>query len=150
MQNHHSVNAIKQTWKWLTMILLAFNGVGALFGGYHLMHDPSGRSIQLPSEFLNGSIFPDYFIPGLALFVLIGILSIISFGFGLFRAALFSNLVTIQGILLAGWLLIQILTIREFYFLQVIFGSIALFFIFAGRTLKPYKTEHSRYAPPSR
>lgn len=150
MQNHHSVNAIKQTWKWLTMILLAFNGVGALFGGYHLMHDPSGRSIQLPSEFLNGSIFPDYFIPGLALFLCMGVMSVVTFGFGVLQHKAFPIMVIIQGIMLTGWLLIQILTIREFYFLQVIFGSIALFFIFAGRTLKPYKTEHSRYAPPSR
>jgi len=56
-----------------TLILaLAFEALGALYGGFNLINDPSGESIRLPISFLEGSIFSSYLIPGIILFLLLG------------------------------------------------------------------------------
>jgi hypothetical protein len=47
--------------------------VGALGGGAALMLGPSGQIIPLPLSALRGSPFDTYFVPGLILFVVLGI-----------------------------------------------------------------------------
>ena len=54
-------------------MLEVFLGLGALGGGLALMLGPRGEIIPLPISLLNGSIFPSYFIPGLILFIALGV-----------------------------------------------------------------------------
>lgn len=133
----------------LAAILLAFNGAGALFGGYHLMRDPSGGTMQLQKDFLVGSPFPDYFIPGVVLFTLIGILSLVTLGYVLFQKKGFSNLLIVQGTFLVVWFMVQVFSIREFHYLQVVFGGIGLFLIFAGKKFQQIEIKRSKHASPS-
>jgi len=51
-------------------ILLA---VGALGGGLALMAGPHGEILPLPVSSLVGSLFPDWFVPGAILFVVLGL-----------------------------------------------------------------------------
>lgn len=46
----------------------------ALYGGYKLMNDPSGESLHLSREILKGSIFNSFLIPGILVFILLGII----------------------------------------------------------------------------
>jgi hypothetical protein len=62
---------------WLLLVLLAFLGIGALGGGAFLVIDPSGASMQWSLEALNGSPFQNYLIPGLLLFTVFGVGSIV-------------------------------------------------------------------------
>lgn len=55
------------------MLFLAIEAICALFGGYNLMRDPSGESLYLPENMLEGSVLPNYLIPGIFLFNLLGI-----------------------------------------------------------------------------
>jgi len=57
---------------YILVITLAFLAAGALYGGISLMNDPSGESIKLPITFLEGSIFSNYLIPGVILFLTLG------------------------------------------------------------------------------
>ena len=57
---------------YILVITLAFLAAGALYGGISLMNDPSGESIKLPITFLDGSVFPNYLIPGVILFLTLG------------------------------------------------------------------------------
>ena len=45
-------------------------GIGAVFGGYRLLSDPTGLGAK--QSWLDGTVFPDYTIPGLVLLVIIG------------------------------------------------------------------------------
>ncbi len=60
--------------RWLLIFLLLFNAAGAFFGGISLLLDPSGGRIQLPLILLDGSPFRDYFLPGVFLILINGIL----------------------------------------------------------------------------
>lgn len=58
-----------------------FQGLSGLGGGFGLMVDPTGTSMQIPLEWLEGSPFGTYLLPGLILFVVLGIAPlVVAFG----------------------------------------------------------------------
>lgn len=52
-------------------------GIGAVFGGLVLIVDPSGGIIKMPITLLNNSPFDSFLIPGMILFVILGVLPLI-------------------------------------------------------------------------
>jgi len=118
--------------KILSVLLLLFNTIGAVYGGLHLILHPDGSSIGLSLDWLKHSPFDSYLIPGFVLLLANGL-------FGLFvlwqvlsgrKSAAFY--VLIQGCLLTGWILIQILMLQSVYFLHYISGSVGLVLIISG------------------
>lgn len=63
----------KQERSWILFSLQLFLGVGAVFGGVGLMLDPTGESVGLPTRLLERSPFQDFLIPGIILFIVLGI-----------------------------------------------------------------------------
>jgi hypothetical protein len=56
------------------IFLLVFLGIGAIYGGATLIISPSGELIGgLPLSILENSPFPDFRIPGIILFLILGI-----------------------------------------------------------------------------
>jgi hypothetical protein len=53
--------------------LLAFLGVGALFGGGALILSPSGELIKMPLSMIKNSPFHNFLIPAIFLFVVLGL-----------------------------------------------------------------------------
>lgn len=62
---------------WLLMACLLFLGIGALGGGGQFLLDPTGNIVGLPVSSLAGSPFDDFLIPGVILFVILGIYPIV-------------------------------------------------------------------------
>lgn len=116
----------------LTILLLLFNTIGAIYGGWSLMTVPDGSGLQLPLSLLESTSFPDFFIPGLVLFVANGVFSACSLFAVIAQWKYAWWLVLIQGILLTGWIIIQVLLIRTTFFLQLIFIIIGLAFLLIG------------------
>jgi len=58
---------------YLLIFFVSVQSLAAIYGGLNLLYDPTGISIRLPLLLLKGTIFPDFFIPGLLLFLLIGL-----------------------------------------------------------------------------
>lgn len=54
------------------LILLAFLGAGALFGGGVFIISPSGELFGMPLSMLDKSPFTNFLIPGIILFVVLG------------------------------------------------------------------------------
>jgi len=116
----------------LTAALLFLNWTGAFFGGYHLVTNPDGSSLGLPLSYLAGTPFSDYLIPGIILLAVNGFLGLTAFLFIVFGHSKGPWLVMLQGILLSGWILVQILMIQVFHPFQAIFGSIGLILFASG------------------
>ncbi len=74
MQN---VNQSRPFTVYVLMALLLFLGISAMYGGYSLIADPSGHRLQLPSGWLELTPFPNYFIPGLILFSVLGVFPLV-------------------------------------------------------------------------
>jgi len=122
----------------LTSILLLFNGVGALYGGWNLMLYPEGSSIQLSMEWLKHTPFIDYRIPGFILFTTNGMFGVFVFVALLLDLKTYPWLVIAQGALLIGWILIQILLIQTLYFLHFICLFVGTVLTIAGWKLVQY------------
>ena len=55
------------------LFLLAFLGIGAIFGGGMLIVSPTGELLNMPLSLLEKSPFNDFLIPGIILFTFLGL-----------------------------------------------------------------------------
>lgn len=126
------------------VVLLIVNSIGALGGGGSLIYDPSGEFMQLPLDFLANSPFSSYLIPGIILFVVNGLFSLFVAFATVNRWKFHPQLIVLQGILLAGWLSVQIMIIQVFYLpMHLPFYLIALALIIVGSILTREKSAYS-------
>jgi len=96
----------------ISLVVLILLGVGGLFGGLAFLSAPSGRRLgmtvdQLPSWPLLGN----YLLPGIALVLLFGVLPLIAARRVARRSPAGWSLTTTIGLLLIGWMALQILAI---------------------------------------
>lgn len=120
-------------------VLLFFNGLSALFGGWQLMVQPDGSSMQMSLDWLQYSPFTNYLIPGILLFVVNGLMSIFVFTLLIIKYKYYPLLVMLQGVLLFGWIVVQVLMVRDLVWIQVLFGIIGLILLLLGWLLKSKK-----------
>jgi len=57
---------------YILILLVCVEAFCAIYGGISLIKDPTGESIHLSGKLLQGSVFSDYLIPGIVLFLLLG------------------------------------------------------------------------------
>lgn len=65
---------MKATLRFLLLFLLIFNAIGAYYGSFMLITDPTGVAIKMPPDMLQGAPFQDYFVPGIILLLVNGVL----------------------------------------------------------------------------
>jgi len=123
---------MKNFLKFFTLSLLLFNAVGALYGGFQLIKNPAGNSIGLPLILLKHTGFDNYMIPGIILFVFNGLYGIFVSALVLFNASHNALFVIVQGAILSGWIIIQLLLIKTFSSFHIILGGMGLTLIILG------------------
>lgn len=116
----------------IAILLLLFNGVSALSGGWGLVSNPSGERMQMPLELLEHSPFNDYLIPGLVLFVVLGIGSISAAVIAIRRTSHYSQWIIALGALTIGWIVIQILFLQTLHWLQYLYGAVGWAILILG------------------
>jgi len=148
---------------YILVILVAIESFGALYGGINLVNDPSGESINLPLKLLEGSIFNNFIIPGIILFLALGF-----FPFMLIFPLLFKpkwplmNVLNIYpsyhwawtytiytAIMLISWINIQMMILTTSSVLQGVFGLMGVLILIVAlspRVKRFYKLHrHSRH-----
>ncbi len=114
------------------IVLLAFNGISAIFGGGALMIDTTGQSIGMPLSLLRYSPFEDFLIPGILLFLFNGLSSVlVAIAVGK-KAKGYPLLVMGQGVASVTWIVTQVIMIRGIGMLHYLYGSIGLVVLLAG------------------
>jgi len=117
---------MKKIAKPVAALLLLFNGIGAVYGGLNMMIHPDGSHIGLSPGLLERSFFDDYFIPGLILFVTNGLLSLHTFMAIILSYKKYWRPVMIQGIVLIGWLVVQMALIHVVHYFQIIMLTVGI------------------------
>ncbi|MFN8333526.1 MAG: hypothetical protein U0U09_00270 [Cyclobacteriaceae bacterium] len=132
-----SVNSpeLRKFLKYVTLLLLILNGIGALVGGIPMIAYPDGSANGIPLSYLEHSPFTNYLIPGLVLVTCNGVLSMLVFLALVLNVRHHSWFVLGQGGILLGWIVIQMIMLREVNFLQISFGSIGVALMVLGRYL---------------
>mgnify|MGYP006295956677 CR=1 FL=1 len=113
---------------YLLLVALIFQGVSGLTGGVGLVADPSGAALGIPVEWLGGSPFDDYLIPGVILFVVLGVFPLVA-AFGLWQRRRWSRRAALLGgIALTIWIGVEILIIgyQPTPPLQLIYGLLGV------------------------
>jgi len=98
-----------------SLVLLLLVGSLAIGGGWMLVRDPSGFSMELASEFLNKTPFSSYLVPGVILLLAIGFPSIVVAILGVRKYDYYPMLLVFQACILFGWLTIELILNIEFY-----------------------------------
>lgn len=93
--------------RWLLVVLHTVLGVAAVAAGQAFVRDPSGRALGMTEEWLEGSPFPDFRIPGLFLALVIGATNVASAAALLNRHPRAPWLSLATGALLMAWVAIQ-------------------------------------------
>jgi hypothetical protein len=123
-----SGNARRPLALYLLAGLLLFQGLSGLAGGIGLIGDPTGEAIGLPETWLEGSPFRDYLIPGVVLFLVLGVVPVIvawAVWVGRERSWVAALMV---GAGLMVWIAVQILVVgyQASPPLQAFYGSLGL------------------------
>ena len=138
-----SVNSpeLRSYLKYIALLLLALNAIGAFLGGMPMIAYPDGSANGISLSYLEHSPFNDYFIPGIVLVFCNGVLSLLVFIGLIFNVRHHAWWVMGQGFVLCGWIEVQMIMLREVNFLHVAFGLIGITLIFLGRYLKRFEWE---------
>jgi hypothetical protein len=138
----------------LLIFLHIFLGIGALFGGGVLIVSPDGSILSMPLKMLQNSPFNNFLIPGLILFVGLGILPLITAIFlisekplkiaeklRLYKESHWSwNSSLYIGFILIIWITVELYMIQGVTFIHVFYIFLGL--IIQSITLLPSVKEH--------
>ena len=96
----------KRLFIWLG-VLQAFIAVGAVAGGLGLVLDPSGESLGIPLDLLEGTPFATFLIPGIVLFAVNGLGSLTGAIASFARHRYAGHAAMALGAFLVAWILVQ-------------------------------------------
>ncbi len=117
------------------IFLLALISVTALGAGYGFMTDPSGHQVGFTVAYLQFSPFKDFFWPGLILFSAIGLFSALTLFATIAGWQKYPQLIFYCGVVLCGWILIQIMLVRDFNLLHLMCLIIGVAFMASARRI---------------
>ncbi len=141
---------------WVLIALLFFIGVGAVISGAMLFSAPDGRLLQMSAEILAGTLFSNYLIPGLILFLFVGVFPIFT-GYSLLRQPpwawpdVLNPFKTIRwawtaswtaGVIMLIWIAVETLLLGLISFLQpviAVYGAIIILLTLLPTTRKHYR-----------
>ncbi len=107
-------------------LLQAFIAVGAIWGGFVLVMDPSGAGMGMPVSMLEGTIFPDFFVPGLFLLMVNGFGSLSGALLCFLKKKVAGPVAMALGAILVAWIVIQVSIIDSIHWLHISYFTIGL------------------------
>lgn len=106
--------------------LLLFLSASALYGGYILAVDPTGQRLQMSTRLLAGTPFSDFQVPGVFLFIGLGLGSLVPF-IGHMAHAGWSVLASLAiGLTLLCWIIIQVALLGYISWLQPVYATVGI------------------------
>jgi hypothetical protein len=132
---------IKLSVKFVAGLLLVFNASGALYGGISMVLFPDGSMLGMNISQLQYTPFTSYLIPGIVLLLANGMLSILALAALFTSHKKYGRLVLFQGIILTGWIIIQITMLQVFHPLHLVLGITGIALILLGIFALPVKAD---------
>lgn len=111
---------------WFAIVLEFLTAVMAIPVGLIFLNDPSGRSMELPPEWIANTAFGNYVIPGLYLLLVNGIGMLLLAGLSVQRHWTAPWFTGTLGVGLIIWILVQLAVMPETMFLQWVFLSVGI------------------------
>jgi hypothetical protein len=120
----------------ILFLLVSFIAVTATLSGLMMIGNPDGKAMNLPLSLLETTPFKDYLIPGILLTVLVGCINLLAVFYNLQRSPGRYNWAIAGGIMIIGWIVVQIILISSLQWLHVIYLIIGLAIVLIAYQLK--------------
>lgn len=113
-----------KVFRYIAMLVLLFNAVSALFGGYMLIDDPTGGALQMPVDAMKNGPFRDFLIPGIVLFSVLGVGSLVVVLMLVFNVRYYVQAVFLEGFATIVWIVTQMIIVQDVVLLQIVYLSV--------------------------
>lgn len=126
----------------ILLLIEFFVAFTAISCGAMLIARPDGAWMQMSISILTGTPFSNFLIPGIALGFAVGGSALFALIFVAFRRPFAQRLVLLSGIMLGGWITVQVLLIGASAILQAFYFFLAVILLVFGIFYKKimYKT----------
>jgi len=113
----------------LLFILVSFIAVTSLISGIILIGNPDGSMMNLPLSLLEGTPFKDFKIPGILLAFVVGGINLLAVFFNLKRGRNRYKWAMAGGLVISGWILIQMILTGVIHWLHIFYLAIGILII---------------------
>jgi hypothetical protein len=128
----------------LALMLEIFLGIGALFGGGTLLLAPDGHLLGMTTKTLAGSPFRSYLVPGIILFVFVGVAPLLAAGITFRRRPIAPLAAVAVGLTLIGWISVEMVVLAGI-------GSLAwALYLVLGTCIAAVGMAWWRFSPPEK
>ncbi len=117
-------------------VLQVFIGLGAVAGGLGLALEPGGESLGIPLELLADSPFATYLVPGIVLFTVNGLGSLVGAVASFTRYRCAGETAMALGVFLVAWILVQVYWMAGFHWLHALYLVLGLLELVLGWSLR--------------
>jgi hypothetical protein len=122
--------------KSLLFVLLCILAFTAMVSGILMVSSPDGRILQLTPDLLKGSPFKTFLIPGILLAVVVGGTNLAAVFFNLLRHRLRYNWAIAGGVIICGWIVVQVILIETIHWLHFVYLGLGILIILLAFQLK--------------
>jgi hypothetical protein len=122
--------------KTILFILICLTGLTATISGLLLISKPGGEILGLSLSLLEQTPFKDFLIPGIILSVLVGGINLFAVFYNIQRNANRYNWAIAGGVMITGWIIIQMLLIQTANWLHFLYLGMGVFIILLAFQLK--------------
>jgi hypothetical protein len=116
----------------IAIIALIFLGLSGVIGAIPLIVNPTGEPWNMPQSLLQYSPFRSYLVPGIILLIANGLLSLWVFGLTVDKHPGFGWWVILQGVVLLGWLAVEVAMLRLMVWPHYLYGTVAIALVISG------------------
>ena len=114
------------------IVALVFLALSGVIGAIPLIVNPGGEPWSMPQSLLQYSPFRSYLVPGLILLVANGLLSLCVLGLTVGKHPGFGWWVIAQGVVLLGWLIVEVAMLRLIAWPHHLYGVVAMVLVISG------------------
>ena len=122
--------------KLILFTLVAFIAITSTLSGLLMISNPDGRILNLTLSLLNGTPFKNFLMPGILLTSLVGSINLLAVFYNIQRHPGRYNWAMAGGIMITGWIIVQMLLIQAAHWLHFIYLGIGLLIILIAYQLK--------------
>ena len=122
--------------KTILLILLLFVGVTAFVSGIIIIYQPDGSIMNLQLSVLNGTPFNNFLVPGIVLTIFAGVTNLLAAYFNFKKHAARYNWAIAAGAMIGGWIIVQMLLINYFHWLQFLYLGTGIVIVLIAYQLK--------------
>ena len=122
--------------KLLLFILVSFIAVTSTLSGLLMISKPDGGILNLQLSLLDGTPFKDFLIPGILLTTIVGGVNLLALFYNMQRHANRYNWAMAGGIMISGWIIVQMILIHAAHWLHFLYLGIGVLIILLAYQLK--------------